>query len=137
MSPGYPVRPQAGKLGIRPGMAVALDAAPDGWGLTDPPPGLELLGGGGAEPVDVVIAFFRRSADLAERLPALARRIFPAGALWVAWPRRAAGHQSDLTDTSIRACALPLGVVDVKVAAIDDDWSALKLVWRVQNRSCG
>ncbi|HWD08220.1 MAG TPA: DUF3052 family protein [Actinomycetota bacterium] len=137
MSLGHPVTPQARKLGIKPGMAVALDSAPEGWGLTDPPPGLKLLDGGRAEPVDVVIAFFRRSADLAERLPALARRIFPAGALWVAWPRRAAGHRSDLTDTGIRACALPLGVVDVKVAAIDDDWSALKLVWRVENQGRG
>jgi hypothetical protein len=63
-----------------------------------------------------------------------ATRIYPAGALWVAWPRRAAGHRSDITDNVVREHALPLGVVDVKVAAIDDDWSGLRLVWRTENR---
>jgi hypothetical protein len=54
--------------------------------------------------------------------------------LWVAWPRRAGGHRSDITDTVIREHALPMGLVDVKVAAIDEDWSGLRLVWRVENR---
>jgi hypothetical protein len=52
----------------------------------------------------------------------------------VAWPRRAAGHRSDITESIIRDQALPLGLVDVKVAAIDEDWSGLRLVWRVENR---
>ena len=64
----------------------------------------------------------------------LARRIYPAGALWVAWPRRAGGHRSDITDTVIRGHALPIGLVDVKVAAIDNDWSGLRLVWRTEHR---
>ena len=67
------------------------------------------------------------------RWPA-ARRIYPAGALWVAWPRRAAGHRSDITDAVIREHALPIGLVDVKVAAIDDDWSGLRVVWRTEHR---
>lgn len=133
MSPGYSGTPQARKLGIKPGMSVNLESAPDGWSLTDPPPGLEFVDG----PADVVVAFFRRCAELPERLPELAQWIFPTGALWVAWPRRAAGHQSDLTDNDIRTHALPLGVVDVKVAAIDEDWSGLKLVWRVERRGSG
>jgi hypothetical protein len=53
----------------------------------------------------------------------------------VAWPRRAGGHHSDITDNTIREQALPLGVVDVKVAAIDDDWSGIRLVWRLANRA--
>ena len=57
-----------------------------------------------------------------------------AGAVWAAWPRRAGGHRSDITDNVIREYALPIGLVDVKVAAIDDDWSGLRLVWRVENR---
>jgi hypothetical protein len=60
--------------------------------------------------------------------------IFPGGALWVAWPRRAGGHDSDITDREIRALALPLGLVDVKVAALDQDWSGLRLVWRTEHR---
>ena len=54
--------------------------------------------------------------------------------LWVAWPRRAGGHQSDLTDQVLREVLLPVGVVDVKVAALDGDWSGLKFVWRRANR---
>lgn len=68
------------------------------------------------------------------RLPDLAQRIYPTGTLWVAWPRRAAGHCSDVTDSNIRANALPPGIVDVKVAAIDPDWSGERYVWRVSAR---
>jgi hypothetical protein len=65
----------------------------------------------------------------------VARRIFPAGGLGRAWPRRAGGHDSDITESGLRDLALPLGVVDNKVAAIDDDWSGLRVVWRVEHRS--
>jgi hypothetical protein len=65
----------------------------------------------------------------------LARRIFPAGGLWLAWPRRAGGHDSDITENGLRDVALPLGIVDNKVAAIDEDWSGLRVVWRVEHRA--
>ena len=123
---------QARKLGLKPGQRVALDSPPPGWEFADPPVGLEMVSGPAA--ADVVVAFFTRAADLAVRLPGLAERIFPGGAVWAAWPRRAAGHHSDLTDTVVREQALALGLVDVKVAAIDDDWSGLRLVWRKENR---
>ncbi len=123
---------QAAKLGIRPGQRVHLHDAPPGWALADAPAGLADAGADG--PADLIIAFFTTAGDVAAEIGALARRIFPAGALWVAWPRRAGGHRSDITDTIIREHALPIGLVDVKVAAIDDDWSGLRLVWRVVNR---
>jgi hypothetical protein len=132
MSAGYSGTPQARKLGLKAGQRVALDGPPDGWSLREPPDGLHAADADGA--ADLIVAFFRAEADLADRLPALARRIFPAGALWAAWPRRAAGHVSDITDNVVRGRALELGLVDVKVAAIDDDWSGLRLVWRVTNR---
>jgi hypothetical protein len=122
---------QAGKLGLKPGLRVGIVDCPEGWALTDPPAGLAEAGTG---PADVLIAFFTASAGLAAGLPALARRIYPDGAIWAAWPRRAAGHSSDITDNVVREIALPLGLVDVKVAAIDEDWSGLRLVWRVRNR---
>jgi hypothetical protein len=82
----------------------------------------------------VIIAFFTAADEIGGQLDDLARRIYPAGALWVAWPRRAGGHRSDITDTVIRRHALPIGLVDVKVAALDDDWSGLRLVWRTEHR---
>jgi hypothetical protein len=125
-------RPQAAKLGLRPGQRVHLHHPPPGWVLTDPPAGLIDAGRDG--PADLIIAFFRAADQIAGPLDALARRVYPAGALWAAWPRRAGGHRSDITDTVIRDHALPVGLVDVKVAAIDDDWSGLRLVWRAGNR---
>jgi len=83
---------------------------------------------------DVVVAFFRELSALEDQIVDLSTRITVDGGLWVAWPRRAGGHHSDITDNSIRAAALPLGLVDVKVAALDEDWSSLKLVWRKELR---
>lgn len=82
----------------------------------------------------MIVAFFRAEREITARLPGLAQRVFPAGAIWAAWPRRAAGHDSDITDNVVRAHGLDLGLVDVKVAAIDTDWSGIRLVWRVSNR---
>ena len=130
---GYSKTPLAKKLGIRPGASLALDEPPPGWAVPDLPEGVVAAADGG--PADVIVAFFRESAELPDRLPGLARRIFPAGGLWLAWPRRAGGHDSDITESGLRDLALPLGVVDNKVAAIDDDWSGLRVVWRVEHRS--
>lgn len=132
MTIGYSGTPQARKLGLQPGHRVALDEPPAGWRLREPPGGLRGPDPDGA--ADVIVAFFRARAEIPGRLPALARRIFPAGALWAAWPRRAGGHHSDITDNIVREHALAIGLVDVKVAAVDDDWSALRLVWRAGNR---
>jgi hypothetical protein len=125
-------RPQAAKLGLKPEQRVWLCGPPPGWTLADPPAGL--LDAGPEGPADLIIAFFTAAGEIVERLDGLARRIYPAGALWVAWPRRAGGHRSDITDEVIRQHALPIGLVDVKVAAIDPDWSGLRLVWRRENR---
>jgi len=131
-TPGYSGRPQAAKLGLKPGQRVSLHQPPEGWALADPPDGLVTPGPDGQ--ADVIVAFFTEAGDIAAQIGALGRLIYPAGALWVAWPRRAAGHRSDITENFIRDQALPIGLVDVKVAAIDDDWSGLRLVWRVENR---
>jgi hypothetical protein len=132
MAAGYSGTPQARKLGIKPGLRVALDSPPDGWQLQDPPGGLLPADPDGA--ADVIVAFFAAAAQIAARLPALSERIRPNGAIWAAWPRRAGGHDSDITDNVVRAHALELGLVDVKIAAIDEDWSGQRLVWRVSNR---
>jgi len=110
---------------------VRIDQPPEGWALDQPP---ELLMVHDAESADVIVSFIRTAAELPERLPALAAAIFPNGALWMTWPRRAGGHRSDVTEHLLREHALRLGLVDVKVAALDQDWSALRFVWRVENR---
>ena len=129
MSSGYSSTPQARKLGLRPGSRLAVVGAPPDWALQDPPPTVAAPSGA----ADVLIVFVRAAAELTG-LTGLAERIFPAGALWVAWPRKAAGHVSDVTENGIRDAVLPYGLVDVKVAAIDTDWSGLKIVWRRANR---
>jgi hypothetical protein len=129
---GYSGTPQLKKLGIVPGARWHLDGAPDGWRFETPPDvSLEAVPG---SPVDVVIAFVTTAAQIPPTLERLEPTVFPAGALWVAWPRKAAGHVSDITDTIVREAALARFLVDTKVAAIDADWSGLKLVWRVSAR---
>ena len=122
--------PQARKLGLKPGQRVALVGADPGWALADPPP-LDLVDDG---PADVVIVFLRSASVVEQTLVDLGERIRPSGAIWAAWPRRAAGHLSDVGDAVIREAVLPHGLVDVKVAAIDHDWSGLKIVWRLTER---
>jgi hypothetical protein len=129
VSSGYSATPQARKLELRPGTRLGIIGAPAGWSLVDPPPVVTVEDG----PADVLIVFVRETAELAA-LVGLADRTFPAGALWVAWPRKAAGHLSDVTENGIRDAVLPSGLVDVKVAAVDADWSGLKIVWRVERR---
>lgn len=127
-----PSRRQARKLGLAPGKRVWLDHPPPGWRLTDAPACVLAVGPG--DQADIIIGFFAAAVELERRVPDLARRIYPSGMLWVAWPRRAAGHRSDITDNVVRDLVLPRGLVDTKVAALDDDWSALRVVWRREHR---
>ena len=127
---GYSGTPLWKKLGIREGSRLTLVDAPEGWSVPDLPAGVTI-----GEDGDVVVAFHREAAALAAGIDALGKAIFPDGALWIAWPRRAGGHDSDITENGIRDVALPLGLVDVKVAALDHDWSGLKLVWRRERRA--
>ena len=136
--PGYPAKPLWPKLGFKPGTEVLLIGAPADWSIAGAPAQLRLRREAGAgrasAPTRSVIAFFAALAALRKQLPPISKRIFPDGALWIAWPRRASGHDSDIREQDIRDLALPLGLVDVKVAALDDHWSGLRLVWRVERR---
>ncbi|MEI6363204.1 MAG: DUF3052 family protein [Actinomycetes bacterium] len=135
MVAGYSGTPQLRKLGIVGGTTLAVLAKPRGWSFAEPlPDDVVRAQQSATTPVDVVLAFVREPAGL-DPLPAWGDRIFPTGAIWVAWPRKAGGHVSDVTENLIRNSALALGLVDVKVAAIDEDWSGLKLVWRKELRA--
>ncbi len=122
-----------GKIGVKAGHRLALVHAPEGWSIDQLPADVDVRARVPAR-ADVVVAFFRRLPDLRRECPRLAQVIVPDGSLWLAWPRRAAGHASDITDNEVRACVLPLGLVDVKVAALGEDWSGLKMMWRKELR---
>ena len=128
---GYSGTPLHKKLGIKPGHRLALVDAPDGWAVPDLPDDVTT---GAPEGADVVLAFHRSAAELAAGIEALGQAIYPDGMVWIAWPRKAGGHESDITENGIRDVVLPLGLVDTKVAALDNDWSGLKVVWRRERR---
>ncbi len=129
--PGYSGTPQLKKLGIRVRTRLDLIGAEPDWRFeVDPVDAVATPTGS----VDVVLAFVRTRAELDAAVEHHEQRIHPAGALWIAWPRKAAGHVSEVTENLIRDVVLPRGLVDVKVAAIDTDWSGLKVVWRTDRR---
>ncbi|MFF4347611.1 DUF3052 domain-containing protein [Streptomyces sp. NPDC001530] len=133
-SGGYSGTPLAKKIGIKAGQRVRLTHAPRGWVI----PGLPedcAVAAGGPKGADVTVAFFRARAELEAQAAGLVRDLSDEAMLWIAWPRRAAGHESDIGENDLREIFLPLGVVDVKVAALGDDWSGLKFVRRRENRS--
>jgi hypothetical protein len=130
---GYSGTPLPQKLGIKPGHAVALLGSPRGWAIEGLPNGVALRSRAQG-PLDVIVAFFDERARLERRLPILVRALRADGGLWIAWPRKAAGHVSDISENDLRDLILPTGLVDTKVAALDEDWSGLKFVWRKELR---
>jgi hypothetical protein len=131
---GYSGTPLPRKLGIKAGQRVAIVSAPEGFALS-PVPGVSLQHGLAAPgDLDVILAFVRWQAELRSQLGALRRRLAPAGGLWIAWPKRAARQPGDMTEDAVREVALPTGLVDNKVCAIDEVWSGLRLVIRRELR---
>ncbi len=130
MSPGTPALPV--KLGIREGMTVVILNTPDGFTL-ELPDGVDLRRQARGK-VDVVLAFFVKRSELERRIAVLERAVYPDGAVWIAWPKRASGVETDLSDHAVREIALPDGLVDNKVCAVDETWTGLRLVWRLEHR---
>jgi hypothetical protein len=136
VSAGYSGTPLPRKLGIKAGQRIAFLDAPSAFAdaLGDLPEGLGAPRTRARGPLDLIVAFFVERRRLEQRLPRLIAALDPAGALWIAWPKRASGVASDLTEDVVRELALAAGVVDVKVCAIDATWSGLKLVVRLRDR---
>lgn len=130
---GYSGTPLPKKLGIRQGSTLALIGAPPGV-LEGLPPGV-VVKRQARGPADVVVAFFIERREFERRVDALARMVFPAGGLWVAWPKRSSGVETTMHEDVVREVVLPLGLVDNKVCAIDETWSGLRVVWRRERRS--
>ena len=131
---GYSGTPLPRKLGLKPGMTAAFVDAPDGLGallgeLEGVTVRTQLRGR-----LDVVLCFVTRRAALARRAGALRRAVHPDGMVWVCWPKKAAKVSTDMTEDVVRDVLLPTGLVDVKVAAIDETWSGLKLMVRKELR---
>lgn len=137
---GYSGTPLAKKLGIKDGGGLALIDAPPSWSVPELPADVMVTRTVGARRtrtplagVDVALVFCRTAADVAAAA-SLTGSLPKTSALWLAWPRKAGGHVSDVDENLLREVLLPTGVVDVKVAALDADWSGLKFVWRKENR---
>jgi hypothetical protein len=135
MSTGYSGTPLAQKLGINPGGVVCLSRAPRGFArLLEPlPEGVRFVRKVSAD-ADIAHVFTKSKAELAKELAALRSTLRSDAAIWVSWPKKAAKVPTDITEDTIRALALPLGFVDIKVCAVDETWSGLKLVLRRELR---
>ena len=133
---GYSSRPLRDKLGIRPESRVALLQAPSGYleQLQPLPPAVSPRTALGRGRFDFIQFFTTSHRELRSRFPALQRALEKDGALWVSWPKRAAKVETDVTEDVVRAVALAHGLVDVKVCAVDEVWSGLKLVVRLKDR---
>ena len=130
---GYSGTPLAKKLGVKEGARLRFVDAPVSFepSLAPMPDGTKPAGKGEA---DLVVAFHKSRADLGRSLPKLLSQLHPDGSLWIAWPKKASGVATDVTEDVVRELALPLGLVDNKVCAIDETWSGLRLVLRLENR---
>lgn len=132
---GYSPTPLARKLGIRRACHVLLVNAPDGYPrLLEPLPETVVFEHQAGARIDIVQVFVTERADLAQRLPALRKTLRANAILWVSWPKKSSGVPTSVTEDVIRDLALPLGFVDVKVCAVDETWSGLKLVVRKELR---
>jgi Protein of unknown function (DUF3052) len=136
VSAGYSGTPLVRKLGIKPQARLGLISAPEGF--------LVLLGelpedvsvrSRARGPLDVIVAFFLDRSELVRRLPALKAALDQAGGLWIAWPKRASGVTTDVTESVVRELGLAAGLVDNKICAIDETWSGLRLVYRLRDRT--
>jgi hypothetical protein len=127
---GYSGTPLLQKLGIKAESRVAVINEPAGFDAFDGIDAAHQLRGR----FDVIVFFTSARRDLEKRLPALRKAMEPAAGLWIAWPKKASGVPTDMTEQTVRDVALPTGLVDNKVCAIDPTWSGLRIVIRKELR---
>ncbi len=134
---GYSGTPLVKKLGIKEAMNVAVIGAPPGfWDELVELPEVRLVGKL-TKDMDFILFFTTSDRALRMEFPKLKKSLSPSGMLWIAWPKKTSKIPSDLGENRLREIGLKAGLVDVKVCAIDDDWSGLKFVYRVQDRQLG
>ena len=129
----YSGTPLYQKLGLKPETRIALLHAPAGYFrvLSDQyPTATEAL----SDQFDWLQAFYTDQEQLSNEFPELKEHLLPSGQLWISWPKQSSGAQTSLNENVVRGIGLATGLVDVKIAAIDDTWSGLKFVWRRHDR---
>ena len=132
---GYSGTPLAKKLGFKEGSRVRISKAPDNYlALVSPRPENVQISKAFRKDIDIWHFFTRSSVELSTQLPRQLKAIRQNGMIWVSWPKKASKVPTDVTEDVIRKMALPPGLVDVKVCALDDTWSGLKLVIRKELR---
>ena len=135
MATGYSGKPLHQKLGLQSGQRVCVIQSPEDYQrlIEGPVPGLTIVTTPRGK-LDVAHIFETDAARLQSKLPALMKAIAPNGTIWVSWPKKSSRVPTDITEDTVRRVALPMGLVDVKVCAVNDVWSGLKLVIRKENR---
>jgi hypothetical protein len=132
---GYSGTPLAQKLGIKPGHVLYLASAPANYRtLVDPLPEGVTLSSKMSASADIAHLFCTTKGRLADAVRTTLEKLKEGGMIWVSWPKKASGVATDVTEDVIREVALPLGLVDVKVCAVDEVWSGLKLVRRAKKK---
>ncbi len=132
---GYSANTLAAKLGIKPGMVIHVVNSPrDYFSIVDSLPDEVVFSSKPDREIDMVHIFTTSRSELLALLRMLQSKIKQSGMIWVSWPKKSAGVPSEVTENTVREVALPLGLVDTKVCAVDEIWSGLKLVIRKENR---
>jgi hypothetical protein len=135
MPAGYSNNPLIVKLGLKDGLAARFVNVPNHYAqlLGDIPDGVRVIKSA-RSPADFIHLFVRNKAELRKHLPALKKQLTKNGMLWVSWPKKSSPMFLDVTEDTVRESALKTGLVDVKVCAVDEDWSGLKLMYRLKDR---
>ncbi|WP_143308677.1 DUF3052 family protein [Chitinophaga vietnamensis] len=134
MPAGYSPNPLYKKLGLKEGFSVKLVHPPANYATLIHPLMDHIIIAKKNTDLDFIHFFTNDAAELGTQLPLLMKEIKKAGTIWISWYKGSAKKPTTVNEQLIRAIALPLGLVDVKVCAVDDDWSGLKLVYRLENR---
>jgi hypothetical protein len=134
---GYSGTPLIKKLGIKAGQNVAIVNAPKTFlasELKPQPENVRLTSGQAAQPLDFILLFVDSAKALQKELPKLKQKLARDGTLWVSWPKKSSGAETDLSFDIVQQSGLKIGLVDVKICAVNDIWSGLKFVYRLKDR---
>jgi hypothetical protein len=131
---GYSETPLVKKLGIKPGINVAFVNAPAEFLAELTLPENVRVNSRSTKPLDFVLLFAKSEKELQRNFSVFADRLFPAGMIWVAWPKKSSGVTTDLSFNNVQSIGLATGLVDVKICAVNDVWSGLKFVFRIKDR---